>query len=232
MLALVVSATALCWGKVVQGNCILRRGVSWRNRVASATIFAVLTYNLLANQAVIDRILMISLFSLFWRLTTFRIGPSDVPGVPALLPLMTGAFILVNAGVRLWLSSYDIAASLASSALILAAWWVLVSALVLFKNVRPRFVQTFVALLGVDTVITLLNVIPGVLSGLVPSASPLTEVLRLIVVLLFVWDMLAKGAIYRDALNLGPMQANLLAMCFAFGFTYLDIMLFSPVPSN
>lgn len=175
---------------------------------------------------------MISLFSLFWKLTTFRVGPAEVPGVAALLPVMMGLFLVVNIGLRIWLSTFSAGDAILSSSLILVSWWVLVFALLVFKNVRARFVQTFVALLGVDTVITLLNILPGALSFVVTADAPINDVLRIAVVVLFVWDMLAKGAIYRESMNLGPMQANLLSMCFAFGFTYLDILLFSPVPPN
>lgn len=175
---------------------------------------------------------MFSLVSLFWRLTTFKIGPSEVPPASALLPVVLVAFLLVNMGVRLWLSYYSAWYALASSLLILLVWAGLVYALLVFKNVQGRFLQSFVALLGVDTLITLMNIIPGGLSFFVTTDAPINDLLRIMVVVLFVWDMLAKGAIYREALNLGPMQANLLAMCFAFGFTYLDITLFSPVPAQ
>lgn len=172
---------------------------------------------------------MLALFSMFWRLTTFRIGPADVPASPALLPTLIFLFLVVNIGVRVWLSSFGFPTAFASSALILVLWLVAVYGLLSFKSVRERFLQTSVALLGVDTLITLLNVIPGGLSFLVAPDAPINDLLRIMVMVLFVWDMLAKGAIYREALNLGPMQGNLLAMCFAFGFTWLDISLFSPV---
>lgn len=175
---------------------------------------------------------MLSLISLFWRLTIFRVGPSEVPAASALLPVMMVVFVVVNMAVRLWLSYYDAWYALASSALIMVVWAVAIYALLAFKNVPERFLQSFVALLGVDTVLTLLNAIPGGLSFIVTPDTPVNDLLRIVVIVLFVWDMLAKGAIYREALNLGPMQANLLAMCFAFGFTWLDISLFSPVTSN
>lgn len=171
---------------------------------------------------------MLSLVSMFWRLTTFKIGPAEVPVASVLLPVSMVVFLLVNMGIRLWLSYYSAWYALVSSMLILFLWAGIVYGLLIFKNVQGRFLQCFVALLGVDTVITLLNVIPGGLSFFVTADAPINDLLRIMVVVLFVWDMLAKGAIYREALNLGPMQANLLAMCFAFGFTYLDISLFSP----
>lgn len=209
----------------------LRHGspLNWRNRQASATILALPTHNLLTNQALTDEFSMLALFSMFWRLTTFRMGPADVPASSALLPTLVFLFLVVNVGVRVWLSSFDILTALASSTLILGLWLAAVYWLLSFKSVRERFLQTSVALLGVDTVITLLNVIPGGLSFLVAPDAPINDLLRIMVMVLFVWDMLAKGAIYREALNLGPMQGNLLAMCFAFGFTWLDISLFSPV---
>ena len=175
---------------------------------------------------------MRSIFVLFWRLTTFRLGPAEVPAAPALLPVLCIAFLAVNMGVRMALFMYGLGAALASSAVILGVWAVMIYALLAFKNVRERFLQTFVALLGVDCVLTLLNVLPGGLSLFVTVDDPLEDILRLLVIVLFVWDMLAKGAIYREALNVGPMQANLLAMCFPFGFTYLDVAMFSPEPSH
>ncbi len=216
------------------GKLYRRLLASWRNRQASATILALPPDNLLINQALItqgplDAFSMLALISMFWRLTTFRMGPADVPAASALLPTMMVMFLIVNVGVRVWLSSFSFPVALASSALIMVLWMALVYVLVVFKNVRERFLQTAIALLGVDTVITLLNVIPGGLSFLVAADAPINDLLRIMVLVLFVWDMLAKGAIYRESLNLGPMQGNLLAMCFAFGFTWLDITLFSPV---
>lgn len=196
-------------------------------------------YILLTNQALtsqvppcpapLDEFSMLALFSMFWRIATFRMGPADVPASPALLPTMVCVFLVVNISVGMWLASLSVLVALASSVVILLVWLVFLYGLVSFKGVRERFLQTTVALLGVDSVITLLNVIPGGLSLLLPPESAVTDMLRIVFVGLFFWDMLAKGAIYRDALNLGPMQANLLAMCFSFGFTMLDISLFSPV---
>ncbi len=171
---------------------------------------------------------MIPLVSLFWRLATFRIGPADVPGASALLPVMVLLFVAINTALRYGLSWFEGPAALGSSLCILAAWWLLLYVLLAFKNVRTRFTQTFVALLGVDTVITLLNMVPGLLALVVTPDSPITSLLRMAMVVLFVWDILAKGAIYREALALGPVQANLLAMCFAFGFAWMDMTLFAP----
>ncbi|CBL46264.1 Hypothetical protein HDN1F_26810 [gamma proteobacterium HdN1] len=175
---------------------------------------------------------MRSLVLLFWRLAIFRSGPSEVPVATSLLPVMCAVFLVVNVVVRMALSDYNAAAALGSSVLILLVWGVAVFWLLSFKGVKERFLQCFVALLGIDVVITLLNFGPGILGMLAggASASPLVDLMRLSIFVLFLWDMLAKGAVYREAMNISPLQANLLAMCFAFLFSWVEFAAFAPAP--
>lgn len=174
---------------------------------------------------------MAVLLTLFWRLTLLRATPGDVPWSPALLLVLLATCGGLNIAARLWLTGHPPLAALGGTVLGLLMWSLLLAGLMRFKSVPQRFVQTFSALLGIDLVMTCLSALPMVVVRLAGAEPAMLGVLQGLFLFFFAWDMLAKGAVYREALNIGPTLGNLLALCVSFGFMYLDSLLMPGLPA-
>ncbi len=174
---------------------------------------------------------MAALLHLFWRLTLLRATPGDMPWSPALMLVLLTVCGGLNIAARLWLTGYPPLVALGGTALGLLVWSLLLAALLRFKSVPERFVQTFSALLGIDLVMTCLSALPLAAVRLAGAELALIGVLQGLFLFFFAWDMLAKGAVYREALNIGPTLGNLLALCISFGFMFLDSLLLPEIPA-
>jgi hypothetical protein len=174
---------------------------------------------------------MAVLLTLFWRLTLLRATPGDVPWSPALLLVLLAACGGLNIAARLWLTGHPPMVALGGTFLGLLLWSLVLAALMRFKGVPERFVQTFSALLGIDLVMTCLSALPLAAVRLAGAEAALLGVLQGLFLFFFAWDMLAKGAVYREALKVGPTLGNLLALCVSFGFMYLDSLLLPDLPA-
>lgn len=149
----------------------------------------------------------------FIELALLRRAPQDLPASSALLVLVasaglgSGVLLAMTAGVSLWSALVQ---SLLDLALLLG---LLRAALHLVKR-RARFLQTATALIGVDTLITLLALLPVGLAGPDDLQTGLAALAGLLFLLLVSWSVLASGHILRHALAVTLVQGCAVAIGF------------------
>lgn len=156
---------------------------------------------------------MKALFSLFWQLCRFQKGPQDVPHSPPLLALLVMALMSLSVLIVFWFEPKYVSEKLMGSALALAAWFLLLFLLLKFKGLGNRFVQTMIACLGTDLVISLSSVPMQMAVVSVEAETTLGSLSRFGLLTLMIWDILVKGRIYSGAMNLGRLQGNFLSIC-------------------
>ncbi|UWN51092.1 hypothetical protein ASALC70_03317 [Alcanivorax sp. ALC70] len=165
---------------------------------------------------------MNALLKLFARLCVFRSGPEDMPYIPPLLALM----------LAVWLALQMLAASLQAGLTLAQMVGVqLISLTVLagattavlgFKQLLERWVQTMMALLGVDILLTLVALPLLLIGHAMGGTPPFVDGLYLIVVS---WQLAIQSFIFHRAFAVGP----LLGLALAFGLLILTFMVVSGV---
>jgi hypothetical protein len=160
------------------------------------------------------------LFNFFIELAWLRRAPQDLPASPVLLVLVVlfglaaGLLLAMTAGVRL---GSGLVQTVLDIGLMLGA---LAVALRLIG--RPaRFLQTATALIGVDTLITLMALLPVGLARPVETENGLLALAGLLFMLLIAWSVLAIGHILRHAFELALFQG----MAIAVGFDLLSFVI-------
>lgn len=156
---------------------------------------------------------MLVIINFFIDLALLRRAPQDLPpsGVLLLMALaagvMSGLLLAVTAGagvgIGLLQSILDLALML--GALSLALRWLR----------RPeRYLQTATALVGVDTLISLMALLPVGLARPVDAESGLLALAGLLFLMLVAWSVLATGHILRHAFSLTLVQGVAIAVGF------------------
>lgn len=165
---------------------------------------------------------MLVIINFFIELALLRRAPQELPASPALFSVVLvvglGAGLLLALTAEAGLGS-ALLQSLLDLALMLGALWVALSLL----ERRARFLQTATALIGVDTLITLLALLPAGLAQPVNAESGLLALAGMLFLLLVVWSILAAGHILRHAFALTLPQG----VAIAVGFDLLSFMIVS-----
>lgn len=163
---------------------------------------------------------MLVIINFFIELALLRRAPQDLPPSPALFLLVllvglgAGLLLAITAGVGL---GSGLLQSLLDLALILGAL-----SLALRLLGRPqRFLQTATALVGVDSLITLMALLPVGLARPAEADSSLLALAGLLFLLLVAWSVLATGHILRHAFGLTLLQGAAIAI----GFDLLSFMI-------
>ena len=183
------------------------------------------------------------LFSLFWQICLFRRGPQDVPYAPGLLALLVILVLVLDAASIPLLSAFAIPSDdprapeppsplvqLAAQVLMLGGWLLAIRIILQFKRLNGRFVQTATAALGTDLITSLPQLLFYVVVVANPVQSPLVGLSQLALLILYIWDMLIKGQIYSQAMNISRIQGNLLSLALWFGLYALSTALLLPSP--
>lgn len=153
------------------------------------------------------------IINFFIELALLRRAPQDLPPSSALFFLVllvgvaSGLLLAVTAGAGLVLgllqSLLDLALML--GALSLALRWV---------RHRERYLQAATALIGVDTLISLIALLPVGLARPLDADSGLLALAGLLFLLLLAWSVLATGHILRHAFGLTLAQGAAIAVAF------------------
>lgn len=182
---------------------------------------------------------MKSLFTLYWQICCFRRGPQDVPFAPALLGLTLVLVLTLGLSSIPLLSAYDEAEKAVPAAqqviallFSVSTWMVILFALLRFMNHSERYVQTMTAALGTDLIFGIPQVLLYWLMLTQAPDSALALLAQTVLLGVYIWDMLVKGAIYSQALGIGRLQGNLLSLALSFGLFMLSSMLFLPAPPS
>lgn len=181
------------------------------------------------------------LFTLFWQICRFRRGPQDVPFAPALAGLLLiavagllGLSVMVLNGLA---PAPTEDAPLLSAPLqllvqwmALAVWMVVIYLLLHFKGMSARYVQVLIAALGTDLVMFVPQFAGFALLAQSTPDSPLAGIGQFAVLFVYIWDMLIKGHIYSQALNISRLQGNLLSLALSYAIFALSTLLI-PTPT-
>ena len=152
---------------------------------------------------------MKALMTLFWRLAIFRAGPEDTPYSPSILAVV----LMIWSGLQLMVG---LAQSNVPAGLLLVSQWLALTVLLggtlfllSFKGLRARWLQTATALVGVDVVLSIVNLPLLAMGALLGGASGGLEIFYL---LLVSWQLAAQAFIFHRALNVGPFLGLAIAM--------------------
>ena len=171
---------------------------------------------------------MKSLFELFWQICVFRKGPDQVPHAPALLGLLLIAILVLSAFLLLALEPSYFVAKMAGSAASIGAWCLAVYAILSFKKLSNRFVQTMTACLGSDLIISILSIPLQIVASRLPIESSISSILWLAMLVLIIWDILIKARIYSMAMRLGRLQGNFLAIALWISLFVISLSFLPP----
>ena len=165
---------------------------------------------------------MNALLKLFAGLCLFRRGPEDIPYIPPLLGMLLGLWMvlqLLAATLQVGLTvAQMVGAQLISLGLILGA-----SAMILaFKGLQARWLQTALALIGVDLALTLVS-LPLLLLGHAVGGTP--ALVNGLYLLLISWQLAIQSFIFHRAFAVGP----LLGLALAFGLFILTFLVIGMV---
>ncbi len=156
---------------------------------------------------------MLAIVHFFVELCLLRRTPQDLPASPALLALMLciglfgGVLLAVTAGAGLL-------AGVGQTAL---DFLLMLGALHLALKITdklPRFVQTATALVGADTLIGLIALLPVGLAGPTIEDSPQLLLAGLMFMALVAWSVLIVAHILRHAFDIKLMQGAIIAVAF------------------
>lgn len=167
---------------------------------------------------------MKAVLSMGWQLICFRAGPAALPYAPRLLlPLVVINLALSFLVQHLADSGTDRPVlQLSLMVLVAEAGWVWL--LLQRRGWESRWVQTFMGLVLVDTLITLLAAPLSLL--LLGAGDSLLAVLMLLQLVMAVWSLSARGFVYQEALEIPRWRGVLLAMAPLFAVMVLSLMLF------
>jgi len=165
-------------------------------------------------------VLLLALLHFFIDLCLLRRAPQDLPAAPVLLllvllaGLMASVLLSVTAGARL-----DLALSRAVLDLTLALG--VLAAALKWVGKPARFTQTATALLGADTLLGLLALLPLTLAGTATGGAWLLLAAALYMALL-IWSVLVAAHIVRHAFSIHWLLAACCVMIYEF-FAFLLI---------
>lgn len=167
---------------------------------------------------------MKAVLSMGWSLITFRAGPEALPYLPRLvLPLL-----MFNLAISLVVQSLAGGDSeqpvlqLSAMALVAEAvwvWWLLQR-----RGWQNRWVQTYSALVLIDSLITLLAAPLSLL--LMQGGSALTGLVAVVQIVMTLWSLSVRGFIYQQAMDVSRWRGILLALTPLFMVMLLTIQFF------
>lgn len=168
---------------------------------------------------------MKALWVLFWSVCQMRRAPDEVPYS---LPLLAIAAVLTAAlgmGTQFLAGPVSTTVAVATVLIALALDALVLWLLLVFKRREPRGVQALTAVYGADFVLGLFAV-PLVLGGRLLGESPLVGVVVFAQMLLVGWNLGVRGFIYHRTLQIGILQANMLALTLFLLNIFIAIKLF------
>ena len=155
---------------------------------------------------------MKALLQLFWQILCFKRGPEDVPYAPNLLWLL----LIINLTISITAQSigrpnqFNIAVTLPIIALGVES--LCIFSLLHLKKLSNRFTQSLIAILGVDSFLSLATIPLLILGFQLIGQTPLLKFLGLLEVILLGWSIAIRAFIYHRALNIGLLLGNLMAL--------------------
>lgn len=168
---------------------------------------------------------MKALWTLFWSVCQLRRGPEDMPYSLELLLLVLVLDMMLGVGTQ-WLADPGLLQAGAAMVAIGTAMDALVLwALVHFKQVQLRYVQSLTAIYGADFMMGLFC-LPLVAAALYLPKSPWLSVLVFAQMLLVGWSLGIRAFVYHRTLAIGVIQANMLSLTLMLLNIFITVKLF------
>jgi hypothetical protein len=156
---------------------------------------------------------VLSIVYFFVDLCLLRRRPQDLPASSALLALVLGAALL--GGMLLSLAAgASLASGLGQTALDLLLMLGALHLALKLLDKRKRFVQTATSLVGTETLIGLVALLPVGLAGPDAHDSPQLLLAGLLFMGLVAWSVLVTAHILRHAFDISLMQGAAIAVAF------------------
>ena len=144
---------------------------------------------------------MSALFNYFFELCLLRAKPQDLPASSVLLALIIMANVLVGVLAFSGLYGGALRAFMASAVENLFCLTVL-GALLYFKGLFPRFIQTATALLGSSTLLAVILIPLYSMSDTGTERTAMAAVADLGALALLIWSLLIMGHVLRHAVEI------------------------------
>lgn len=177
---------------------------------------------------------MKAVWLLFWQLCRLRIGPEDMPA-ERVFTVLTVALGWALSVLFLWVGRGDLQLGLGVASAVTAVDVFTLYALLYFTRKTNRFPQALTALAGSEALFTAIRLPLAYLGAHLPEKSPVLLLGALIEIGLFAWLLAIRGYIYHRTLQIGILQANLLAFALMLLSLAVSVKLFPdmiPVPSK
>ena len=152
---------------------------------------------------------MKALMTLFWRLAIFRAGPEDTPYSPSIMAMVLMIWTVLQLMVGLSQDNVPVGLLLVSQWLALSILLFGTLVLLSFKGLKGRWLQTATALVGIDVVLSLVN-LPLLAAGVLLGTG--AGGLQVFYLLLVSWQLAAQAFIFHRALNVGPFLGLAISM--------------------
>ena len=154
---------------------------------------------------------MLIIVKFFWKICLFRQGPENIPkSVPitvAVLLFYVSIALLTTKLVNPHQSFYHSFMTVGISGVIEAAF---IFSLLGFKSVRQRFLSTYCAFLGANTIFLIL-MLPVDLLVLEFDTGIVSNIVQTVWILSFFWWLNIVGFIFHKAANISQLQGTILA---------------------
>jgi len=151
-----------------------------------------------------------TLFHTFWQLTTFRLGPQDLPRSSVLLVVISVINLILSITINH--SVFSFGDSVLYGVLEMLVLTAVTSLLLVCFSSLNRLQQTLTALMGCGAFISMLVVVVLVLIPSVPQWSQLA---------IFFWNLLVIAHVLRHALAVHFIAGFFCALGYAFALDYL-----------
>lgn len=168
---------------------------------------------------------MKAIVGLYWDLCCLRLGPERMPLSRGLLAFTLTIWLLMQLPGALLQTRLPWWQSFLGQTLALAVLAGITVFLLWFKGRISRWVQTLIALVAVDLVLSMLQVPVLFLHTILPEAHK-TIWYQTLVFVLICWELAVQGLIFRRALEVGPFLGVALAMTILVLAILLNMMIF------
>ena len=164
---------------------------------------------------------MNAIIQLFWQICLQRRGPDEVPASSVLLIFTGLLYGVLNLFVWVWTGPASLLQASGTLVMATAGWLLVLWCIMLLMGKTGRYQQTLTALLGVNIILVLLSVPLRFVADSLGEASALRMPIGFMLIGLFIWGVFIEGFIYHRALDISPLQGNLMALAMSMGIMAL-----------
>ena len=160
---------------------------------------------------------MNAIIRLYWQICRLKLGPDAVPTSSVLLLVTSVIYVALTLGVWVWVSESGLLRTSVTLLVATTGWLGVLWGIMVFMGKVARYRQTITELFGINIILVLFSIPLRFAVNYFPEGSQVTFLVSLISIGLFVWGVFIEGFIYHRALDISPVQGNLLALAMSMG---------------